>query len=228
MVYVSRKIIYPMFVLVFAIAFFMLIYLVSFSNDLSVSNAEFGFSGDKLVIMMDINNVSNHFVRDIEVIVVNGNDVTNLIIEELAPGAQYLFEREFDISENLVYDVYVKAPFNITKRFTKELEATTIRPVLASIFIEPELKVGQQYNPILTFKNVSESDLSEVVWITSSEGDYFEEEFFPRKFPLKSGESKSLPTTLTPKVPGSVKLTFILKVGNIEYVEEHTVIIVPE
>ena len=228
MIFISRKVIYPIFVLVFAIAFFMLIYLVSFSSDLAVLNAEFGFSGDKIVIKMDINNISNHYVRDIEVIVVNGNEESNLIIGELAPGAQYHFEEEFGISEKLVYDVYIKAPYNITKRFTKELEATTIRPVLASIFIDSELKVGQQYNPILTFKNVSESDLSEVVWITSSEGDYFEEEFFPRKFPLKSGESKSLPTTLTPKVPGSVKLTFILKVGNIEYVEEHTVIIVSE
>jgi hypothetical protein len=228
MVYVSRKIIYPMFVLVFAIAFFMLIYLVSFSSDLTISNAQFDFSGDKIVLKMDINNGSNHYIRDIEVIVISGNEEKNHLIEQLEPKEQYKFEEEYDLSESLTYRVYVKAPFNVTKQFDIELDETTVRPVLASISMAPQMKVGQEYNPILTFKNVSQSDISKIIWITSSEGDYFEDDFFPREFALKSGESKSLPVSFTPKAPGIVKLTFILKVGNIEYEQEHIVTITSE
>ena len=228
MIFISRKVIYPMFVLVFAIAFFMIIYLVSFSSDLSISNAVFDYGGDEIVIKMDINNTSNHYVRDIEVRIVNGTDESSLTIDEIPPGGQYKFEERFDSSENLIYDIYVVAPFNITKHFTKELEATTIRPVLASISIDSKMKVGVDSQLILTFENVSQSDISKIIWITSSEGDYFEGDFFPREFSLKSGESKALPVLFTPKAPGIVKLTFILKVGNIEYKEEHTVTILPE
>ena len=96
MVYISRKIVYPIFVLIFAIAFFMLIYFVSFSQDLSISNAEFDFSGDKIVLKMDINNTSNHYLRDIEVIVVMGQEESSYIIEELGPREGYKFEEEFE------------------------------------------------------------------------------------------------------------------------------------
>jgi len=228
MVFVSRKVVYPIFVLIFAVAFFALIYFVSFSQDLSVSNAQFDFSGDKIVLKMDINNISNHFVKDIEVLVVNGDKENSHIIKTLAPGEQYYFEEEFEISEYLRYDVYVKAPFNITKYFPIELNENTIRPVLVSVAIEPEMKVGVQYNPIINFVNVSESDISEVMWITSADGGFFEEEFFPREFSLKLGESKYLPTTFTPKAPGKAKLTFILKVGNIEYEQEKVITIIQE
>ena len=228
MVFISRKVVYPIFVLIFAIAFFILIYTVSFSQDLSVSNAQFDYSGDKIILKMDINNVSNHFVKNVEVLVINGNKENSNIIKLLAPGEYYQFEEEFDLSEHLQYDVYVKAPFNITKYFPIELNQTTIRPVLVNISIDPEMKVGVQYKPSISFMNVSESDISEVVWITSSEGDFFEEDFFPREFSLRVGESKFLPATFTPKAPGEVKLTFILKVGNIEYEQEKVITIVQE
>ena len=228
MVFISRKVVYPIFVLIFAVAFFVLIYMVSFSQDLVVLNAQSDYSGDKLVLKMDINNISNHFVKDIEVLVVNGGKEDNYLISSLAPGEQYHFEEEFEITEYLHYDVYVKAPFNITKYFPIELKQNTVRPVLASVAIPSEMKVGIQYSPNISFMNVSESDISEVVWVTTSDGDYFEEDFFPRKFSLKSGESKSLPATFTPKAPGQVKLTFILKVGNIEYEQDKIITIVSE
>jgi len=228
MVFISRKVVYPIFVLIFAIAFFTLIYIVSFSQGLNVSNAQFDFSGDKIVLKMDINNVSNHHIKDIEVLVVNGNKENSHMIKTLAPSEQYHFEEEFEISENLRYDVYVKAPLNITKYFPIELNQNTIRPVLVNVSIASEMKVGVQYNPIMNFMNVSEGDISEVLWITSSDGDFFEEDFFPREFSLKVGESKYLPATFTPKAPGKAKLTFILKVGNIEYEQEKVITIVQE
>jgi len=77
-------------------------------------------------------------------------------------------------------------------------------------------------------KNVSESDISEVAWITSVEGSFFEESFFPRTASLKSGESKTLYSTLTPISPGTANLTFVVKVGKIEHDFEYEIIILPE
>ncbi|MBT4870729.1 MAG: hypothetical protein HON47_04095 [Candidatus Diapherotrites archaeon] len=228
MVYISRKIVYPIFVLIFAIAFFMLIYFVSFSQDLSISNAEFDFSGDKIVLKMDINNTSNHYLRDIEVIVVMGQEESSYIIEELGPREGYKFEEEFEITEGLKYDVYVKAPYNITKHFPLELDETTVRPVLAKVNLNSEMRVGEEYNVLVTLQNVSKSDISDVIWITTSEGTFFEESFFPRTVSLKSGESKTLYSTLTPISPGVVNLTFTVKIGNIENDFEHEIIILPE
>lgn len=203
----------------------MLIYFASFSQDLSVSNAEFDFKGDKIVLKMDINNISNHNVTDIDILIIYGDEEKSYTIEKLAPQEQYKFERELELTDALHYDVYVKTPYNLTKHFPIDFDETTIRPILASIFINSEMVVGTEYNPIVTFRNVSESDISDVQWITISEGDFFEEDFFPRTFSIKSGESKSLPTKLTPKMPGQVKLTFILKVGSIEYEQEQVITI---
>jgi len=228
MVYISRKVVYSTFVLIFAIVFFLLIYFVVGSQALDVSNAEFDFSGDKIVLKMDIENVSNHYVRDIEIIVVMGNEESNHLIEKLAPGELYKFEEEFEITEGLKYDVFVKAPFNITKYFPIELDATTVQPVLAEVSIASLMKVGEAYTVLVTLKNVSESDISEVAWITSAEGSFFEESFFPRTAFLKSGESKTLYSTLTPISPGTANLTFVVKVGKIEHDFEYEIIILPE
>jgi hypothetical protein len=228
MVFISRKIIYPIFVAVFAIAFFMLVYLVSFSNDILVDNAEFSFSGENVVLKMDLINTSNHVLRDVSVMVVMGQEEQNEVIAEILPGEKVLFEKTLPVSKTFGYDIYIRVPFNRPVFLSLVLDESTVRPVVSEVSLSNPMVVGEQYNIGVTLKNVSKSDLLEVYWITSAEGSFFEESFFPRSVALKSGESKTLYSTLTPISPGNVKLNFVLKIGDIEQKSSHTVTILSE
>jgi hypothetical protein len=224
--YISRKVVYPVFIVLFAIAFFTLIYFVSFSQQVSVENASVELVGEEVLLKADIINNSNHFIRDAELLVVMSGEETTAKLDPLGPKEVFNVVMPLPISSDLRYDVYVNVPLRKPLHLFFELEESTIKPVTASVQLVSNMVIGQKYNYIVKLCNISENDLSEVTWIELFEGTYFAEETFPRTTSIQKDECKNLYSTLTPINPGQAKINFALKVGEIEQNSSHVINIV--
>jgi hypothetical protein len=223
MVFVSRKIVYPIFIVIFAIAFFTIVYFVSFSQQLSVENASVEFVGEKIVLNADIVNNSNHFIRDAEIVVEMKDEETTAKLDPLAPKEVFSVVMPLPVSPDLKYDVFVNVPFRKPLHLFFELNESTVKPVNATVQLTTNMIVGEEYDYIVKLCNVSENDLFEVSWKESVVGDYFAEPLFPRTISLGENECKNLYSTLTPINSGQIKIDFILGVGGIEQNSSHTV-----
>lgn len=226
MIFVSRKIVYPLFVLAFAVVFFVIVYLVSFSQVLSVSDASVEFSGEKILLSALVKNISNHRVSDAAMLVKLSGQEVRVDINSLEPGEEFLVVTEVPFSSDLTYDVYVTAPFNRTIYLPFKLDQTTVEPVKAKVQLTSEMLVGEKYQMVVELCNVSESSLPEVYWVTTIEGDFFESNIPVYNVALAKNDCKNLYPSLTPISPGNAKLTFILRIGSLEQKYSHEVKIV--
>ncbi len=223
--FISRKIVYPVFIIVFAIIFFTLIYFISFTQVLTVENASLELVGDQVLLKADIVNNSNHSIDDAQVKVVMNNEERVAVVQSISANDRVEFTTEIPFSENLQYEVYITSSFNRPVHLHFELDETTVRPVTAEVQLTSSMTVGNKYDMIVRLCNVSESDLFEVYWIESVEGSYFEEPFFPRTVSLGVNDCKNLNSTLTPINPGMAKMKFVLRVGKLEQNYSHTITI---
>jgi len=138
------------------------------------------------------------------------------IEKRLAPGEVFEFEAFFPLSEEVYYKVFVMAPFTKSIPLDFSLQEQTINPVKAELSLPSKLFANESYKYPVKLCNVSESDISEVFWIESSDEEVFREEFFERSVSLKKGECKTIYSTLTPISLGRVELKFTLRVGLVE------------
>ncbi len=225
MVYVPRKIIYPVFLVAFTIIFFSIIFFVSVSQGLDIKDTSVGVTGEKVVFTTTIKNFSNHVIKNIEIVVVNNNNEIKKILPLLEAGDKNFVEIEMDFSNDLKYDVYVNALFNKTSHFVFELDEDTINPVEAKVELASNMVVGQEYQMLVSLCNKSSNDLYDVYWVEKVEGNYFKESFFPRSLVIEKDQCKTFYPTLTPLVPGKANIEFVLRVGGLEQKYSHTIII---
>ncbi|MFA5763217.1 MAG: hypothetical protein WC915_00205 [archaeon] len=225
MVYVSRKIIYPVFLIAFVLVFFSIIFFFLFSQGLDVRDPYVGVTGEKVVFNATIKNISNHLIKDIEIVVKNNNTEITRVLPFLNAGDKNFVEIEMDFSTDLKYDVYVNAAFNRTTHFAFELEEDTIKPVEAKVELESNMVVGQEYKMLVSLCNKSNNDLYDVSWVEKVEGNYFKESFFPRTLVIEKDQCKTFYPTLTPLVPGKANIEFVLRVGGLEQKYSHTITI---
>ena len=221
-VYTSRKRAYSFFVAIFTVAVFVIVYFVSFYQPLVVSEPSISVSGDHALLKMYVTNVSGHVIRGADILALMNGQQKSESLEGadgngiLSSGEKVLVEMEVPISSTYGYDVFVNAPFNKSLHLFFELDKSTVNPVTAEVSLSKRMVVGTSYDVIVTLHNTSESDLSEVIWIQTVEGSYFQETSIPRSVAIKSGEYKPLYSTLTPVIPGTAQITFTLRVGQSE------------
>jgi hypothetical protein len=228
MVDVPRKVIYPVFLIAFALVFFSIIFFVTISQGLDVRDPYVGVTGEKVVFNATIKNISNHVIKDIEIVVVNNNNEIKKILPLLEAGDKNFVEIEMDFSTDLKYDVYVNALFNKTTHFAFELDEDTVNPVEAKVEIASSMIVGQEYQVLVSLCNKSNNNLYDVFWVEKVEGNYFKESFFPRSLVIEKDQCKTFYPTLTPLVPGRANIEFVLRVGGLEQKYSHTIIISDE
>jgi hypothetical protein len=228
MVDVPRKVIYPVFLIAFALVFFSIIFFVTISQGLDVRDPYVGVTGEKVVFNATIKNISNHVIKDIEIVVVNNNNEIKKILPLLEAGDKNFVEIEMDFSTDLKYDVYVNALFNKTTYFAFELDEDKVNPVEAKVEIASNMIVGQEYQMLVSLCNKSNNNLYNVFWVEKVEGNYFKESFFPRSLVIEKDQCKTFYPTLTPLVPGRANIEFVLRVGGLEQKYSHTIIISDE
>jgi hypothetical protein len=241
MIHASRKIVYPIFVIIFSLTFFALLFLVFFNQGLEVSEATVSIIGSDVVLKMNLHNNSMHRINGIEVIVSNsqekntfflkressvssssldfnkeyvmGNSATNSYLDA---NESYDFVASLPLSNSLRYEVFVSAPFNRTIPLDFTLEQSTIDPVKAEVSLLPQLFANVESTYSVKLCNISGTDLAEVIWVENAESGAFKENFFERSVSLKVSECKTIPSTLTPLKTGNITIGFTLKVGTIE------------
>lgn len=226
MVYVSRKLLYPAFIVIFSIVFFIMVYLFSISQSLVVEEARFELAGDSLVFYSTINNISNSYVRDISVDLIHSGGKTSYRVEDIPPNeSREVVIKDIVFSDDLVYDIFILAPFNRTIRLPFVLEEDTIRPVTAEVFLTGEMVVGEDYDYIVKLCNVSNNALIDVRWSASTNESYFDQPLIPQVIDLGINQCKNLNSTLTPIKSGIARLKFVVSVERLEQSYQHEIFI---
>lgn len=226
MVYVSRKVVYPAFIVAFSIIFFVMIYLFSMSQSLVVEESRVEIDGDSLVFYSTINNISNSYVRNISIDLVHSGGKTTYRVTDIPPNESTdVVISNIGFSDDLSYEVFIMAPFNRTIRLPFVLEEDTIRPVTAEVFLASSMVVGQEYDYLVKLCNVSSNALIDVRWSASTVGNYFEQPLIPQTLDLAINQCKNLNSTLTPIRPGTVRMNFMVSVGRLEQSYSHEIII---
>ena len=218
-IYVSRKILYPIFIALFAIIFFSMVFFVSFYQPITVIDPKLAVEGDHFILSMWIRNNSNHAITGADILVDMGGDQQVVKINEcgcLAADENIQVAFELPFSNVSSYNVYIRSPLNKSVRLNFPVEESTIRPVKASVRMSTSMKVGQKQDVAVDLCNESESDLHDVTWEMLADEGFFEEELFPQSVSLRVGECKTLYSTLTPIKSGSVSLEMSLSVGKLE------------
>ncbi len=217
MVYVSRKMLYPAFIVAFTIVFFTIVYFLSFSQSLLVESSRVELDGESLVFYAKITNTSNNYVKNITIDLVQLESQNSYKVKDLAPGESVDVEiKGILFSSDLKYDVFVLAPFNKTIKLSFTLDESTIRPVTAEVTLAKNMKVNGKYDYLVKICNISNTVLNDVLWTATVSSSYFEENFIPQTIDLSINQCKNLNSTLTPIRPGNIKINFNLKVGKLE------------
>ncbi len=224
MVYAPRKLVFPIFVVVFTLTFFSILYLAFFNQSLSISDSSVSVEGDNIVIRMHLDNNTNHFVSGIIVSIKNSDGSSDYLIKDaqilldsnLAPGEDYNFEKKLPISSSLNYFVTVSATFNKSQSINFEVDQETIDPVKAEVSLPSKLYLNEKYTYPVKLCNISSSDLGEVIWFEVASAGDFKENFFERGIPLEVAQCKTIYSTLTPNRTGQIQIGFVLKVGSLE------------
>jgi len=224
MVYAPRKLVYPIFIIIFSLTFFGLLFLVFFNQGLEVSEPSVSIIGSDVVLKMTLINKSMHRINGVEVVVSNTETKKTFYLrgESSAQSSSLDANQSFDfvasvpLSKSLKYEVFVSAPFNKTIPLSFTLEESTIDPVKAEVSLPSQLFVNEEYTYSVKFCNISGNDLADVIWVENAEPGSFRENFFDRSISLKVSECKSIPATLTPLKTGSVNIGFTLRIGTME------------
>lgn len=222
MVFVSRKIVYPFFLVVFSLFIFGIIYISVLSSSLAVNDPSVSVVADKIVLKMQIENKSSHEIKGISVLVKNGISDTVFFLKGseagsmLGPNEKYDFVASIPLGEALNYSVEIKSLLNKSLFLNFNLEQSTIDPVKAEVALPKELVVGQEYTYPVKLCNKSDNDLSEVYWIPAAKEGDFKEVFYEQVISLKKASCETLYSTLTPNKTGDLGLSFLMKVGSIE------------
>lgn len=217
MIYVSRKILYPLFIVIFSIIFFVIIYFLSFSQSLQVENARVEITGDSLTFYSTITNISNNYVKGITINLFQVDSQNAYKVKNLAPNESVDVEiKDIKFTDDLKYDIFVSALFNRPIKLSFTVDEATVRPVTAEVDLAKNMKIGEKYAYKVKICNISNTALLGVLWSTSVNGSYFEESFIPQTIDLEINQCKNLNSTLTPIRPGDVKLNFNLKIGDLE------------
>jgi len=232
MVYVKRKVLYPFFIVVFTVIFFSVLYMVFIYQPVSFINPRITLNGNHFDMTMVVRNNSNHAITDVNFLIDLGGEQSVAPLNAcncLAPkeDVNVLIKLAFP-KERLYYDVQLVSPFMRPARLIVPIEQSMIHPVEANVFMDTNnFVVGRTYKIRVDLKNVSKENLYDVSWSKESEGGFFKDDSIPVSVNLLLGESQSLYLTLTPISPGTTKVTFVLKIGNLEERFEQTVKISP-
>lgn len=219
MIFVSRKIVYSFFLLVFLVCFLSLVYVFFFNEGLVVKDPSVSLSQNNLVLKMTLYNASMHSISGIKVTVKSSKKVFEFFLNGdesksvLRPGERYDFLEAIELSESLNYTVFVSAPFSKTIPMNFELKENFINPVLVKVIINPKIYLNEKYSYSVELCNVSDGDLPEVIWVEGADEGFFKESFIERSISLKKGECKTIYSPVTPIKLGTVELKFYLRVG---------------
>ncbi|MDD3086131.1 MAG: hypothetical protein PHD80_03465 [Candidatus ainarchaeum sp.] len=222
MFFVSRKLIYPFFLIMFSLVIFGLVFISFLNNSIIVNDPSVSVSGSNLVLKMQIENTSNHAIRGVNVLVRNGIIERGFFLKGsdknsvLNPGEKFDFVAAIPLEEVLSYSIEVRALFNKTIFLDFELDESTIDPIKAEVYLPKKLVYGREYTYPVKLCNESNNDLDEVYWIPSSSAGDFKEVFYEQIVSIKKGSCETLYSTLTPNKVGNLSLFFLMRIGSIE------------
>ena len=222
MVFVSRKIVYPFFLMIFSLFVFGLIYIMFLSNSIFVNDPVVSIVGDKIVLKMQIENKSNHEISGVRVLIKNGILERGFFLKGsledsiLLPNETYDFVASIPLGEGLKYSVELSSLFNKPVFLNFELDQSTIDPIKAEVALPSKLIVGQEYTYPVKLCNQSNNDLSEIYWVPNAQPGDFKETFYEQVVELKKSSCETLYSTLTPNRTGKLGLSFLLRIGLIE------------
>jgi len=217
-IYVSRKILYPIFIALFAIILFSAVFLISFYQPLAVLDPKLAVEGDHFVLSMVLKNNSSHAIRGADILVDMGGSQQTVKINECGClGANEDTNVAFNLPFANVssYDVYVRSPLNRSVKLSFPIAPSTIEPVKATVRMSSNLQVDQKQDIAVDLCNESESDLHDVTWTMSVEEGFFSDEMFAQSVSLRVGECKPLYSSLTPIKSGTTYLEMTLSVGEL-------------
>jgi hypothetical protein len=224
MVYAPRKMVFPFFIVIFAIVFFTLLYFSFLYQPLRIgSGATFSIIGDKVVLKMDIVNVSNERVNNISVIVKSNSGSKTFYLGN-AVGSSYLdknqlysFVGELPLSDDRDYTVSVSAPFMRSLALNFSMAEETINPIDASVeeWVSKPI-IGTTYTFPVKVCNLAKNQLNSVAWGWGSDDGFFKEEPIERSVSLDVSGCKSFYFTLTPIRTGTANGYFYWRVGEME------------
>ncbi|NMA44459.1 MAG: hypothetical protein GX950_01440 [Candidatus Diapherotrites archaeon] len=215
-----RKVIYPFFVIMICLVILTLIFLFFFTKPLEVYDSSISVSGENLILTLGVENVSNHLVKDIEVVVLFGGEKKFFKLKPennfLLPGETYSGLYEVPIVDSNLYDVVVQSPFNRPAKLFFELEESTLKPVRVDVLLPENMVVGKKYDVVYKLCNVSNNNLHDVSWLETVDKRYFSGDYFLKTISLNVNECINLYSTLTPIKSGESRISFLLKVGALE------------
>lgn len=227
-----RKIIYPFFVVVVCLVILILIYLYFFTEPLHVYDSSISVSGEFLVLNLGVENSSNHLVKDVEVVVLFGEQTKVIKLKPennfLMPGERYSTLIEIPIVDSNRYEIIIQSPFNRPEKLFFELEESTLKPVRAEVLMPEKMIVDKKYDVVYKLCNVSNNNLYEVSWLETVDKKYFSGDYFLKTISLNVNECINLYSTLTPIKSGETRISFLLKVGTLEQKLSQEVVIVSE
>jgi len=221
MAYVSRKIFYPLFTVLFLLGFFGLLYMVSFSQSIEIINPSYVISGNDIKLTMTLHNYSWHVVNNIKIVIRNGKEEHTYWLNDgfdlnskLDANEFYDFVVAIPINEgDNEYFITLASPFNRPINLMLPLTDDLLNPVTPTIYLPRTLPVNKEYTYSVKLCNNSPGDLSEVIWLEIDKMDVFSDVFFERSISIKKGDCKIIYSTLTPKVTGNVQIFFSMRVG---------------
>ncbi|MFA6320002.1 MAG: hypothetical protein WCX66_03700, partial [archaeon] len=113
MFFVSRKLVYPFFLIMFSLVIFGLVFISFLNNSIIVNDPSVSVSGSNLVLKMQIENTSNHAIRGVNVLVRNGIIERGFFLKGsdknsvLNPGEKFDFVAAIPLEEVLSYSIEV-------------------------------------------------------------------------------------------------------------------------
>jgi hypothetical protein len=222
MVFVSRKIVYPFFLIIFSLVIFGIVFIAFLSNTLVVNNSSVSIVGDKIVLKMQIENTSNHEIGGINILVKSGIIDRGFFLKDsqgastLKPNEKYDFVAAIPLGEGLNYSVEIKSLLNKSVFLNFELDQATIDPIKAEVKLPSKLIVGEEYTYSIKLCNQSNNDLGEIYWVPNAQPGEFKETFYEQVIDIKKSSCETLYSTLTPNRTGNIGLSFLLRIGTIE------------
>lgn len=223
MFFVSRKIVYPFFLIIFSLVVFGIVFISFLNNSIVVNNPSVSVSGSNVILKMQLENVSNHSIRGVNVLVKNEVIERTFFLKLsesksiLNPNEKFDFVAEIPLEESLKYFVEVRSLFNKTVFLDFELEESTVDPVKAEVSIPPlPLIYGKSYTYPVKLCNISNNDLSDIYWVPIASAGEFKETFYEQVISIKKSTCETLYSTLTPNKTGNLDLSFLMKIGSIE------------
>jgi hypothetical protein len=229
-VQVSRKIVYPFFILVFGIIFFILIFSAFFSEalaveDISISSA----SSTKPLMYFTVVNKSTQVLKDVYYSVYSGGEIKKNLVGGGVMNPLSKVEIVVELPDYTVreYGLTVEAQFVRPKKIVVPVQTSTYAPVEMTVNItnKTNMTVGVVQEISILLCNKSQSSLAEIVLNKNYDAEYFNERAVPIRTPLNANQCKTIESGITPKKVGQTQMTFELIVGSMKRQVTETVTI---